>query len=208
MQPSTAWRGLAAGVLAGMLLGCRAESTNDGRGEKVTTPFGGVQIRTNEAAAENGIGVPVYPGATLVKKNEGKDQDNGSADINLSFGSMRLRVKVLSYRTDDAPEAVRSYYRKELGRFGTVITCVDDRPVGEPTRTPEGLTCDKGKDDHVAANTHGETGAYELKAGSEQHQHTVSIEKDGSGSKFALVLVDLPKSFTLGDEDDGKRQTQ
>ena len=206
MTRRLAWLGVAA-VCAGVLIGCRAETSQDGTGEKVkvATPFGGLQIRTNESAAENGIGVPVYPGATLVTKREEKD-NNGAADINLSFGSMRLRVKVLSYRSTDPPDAVRSFYRKELGRFGTVIACVNDRPVGQPIRTPEGLTCDKGKDDHGTGNVQG-YGSYELKAGSEQHQHTVAIESDGAGTKFALVMVDLPKRFTLGD-DEGDKQSQ
>ncbi len=203
---------LALAILAaGLLNGCRAETSKDAAGERVrvATPFGGLQLKTNESAAESGIGLPLYPGATLVKKQKGNgkenDNDNGAADINLSFGSMSLRVKVLSYETADAPSDVQRFYRKELGRFGTVIACMDDRPYGQPTRTPEGLTCDK---DSKGSETSAAEGAIELKAGSEQHQHTVSIEKQGSGTKFALVLVDLPKRFVLGGDNEKDRQTQ
>ncbi len=208
MTRSLGWLGVA-GISAGLLVGCRTETTQDGNGEKVkvATPFGGLQVRTNEAAAESGMGVPVYPGATLITKENDKDKNNGAADINLSFGSMRLRVKVLSYRTTDAPDSVRTFYHKELGRFGTVIACQNDHAVGQPTRTPEGLTCDKGKNDHAPEDVAG-SGAYELKAGSEEHQHTVAIQSDDRGTKFALVMVDLPKHFTLGDSDDEKRPSQ
>ncbi len=75
MRRGATWLGVAGGC-TGMLLGCRGESTSDGHGEKVTTPCGGVQIRTNQAAAESGIGMPVYPGATLVTKDK-DDKDNG-----------------------------------------------------------------------------------------------------------------------------------
>ena len=202
-------RRLALATLGlGLLSGCRAESSKDGSGDRirVATPFGGLQLKTNESATESGIGLPIYPGATLVtRQNGGKDSDNGAADIHLSFGSMNLRVKVLSYQSTDAPADVQRFYRKELGRFGTVIACMKDRPYGEPTRTPEGLTCDK---DSKGSETSASDGALELKAGSEQHQHTVSIEKQGNGTKFALVLVDLPKRFVLGDESDSKNETQ
>ena len=63
---------------------------------KVATPFGGVKVKTNDEGGVEGIGLPVYPGAELVKK---KDKDNGSADVNLSFGRFQLRVKAASYRT-------------------------------------------------------------------------------------------------------------
>ncbi len=192
----------------GLLAGCRAESSRNASGDRVrvATPFGGVQLRTNQSATESGIGLPLYPGATLVTKQDGgKDGNNGAADIHLSFGSMNLRVKVLSYESADAPADVQRFYRKELGRFGTVIACIHDRPYGEPTRTPEGLTCDN---DSKGSETSTSEGAIELKAGSEQHQHTVAIEKRGSGTKFALVLVDLPKRFVLGGESDSQKETQ
>ncbi len=149
MRQSAVWM-MATIVVAGMLDGCHAESTKGAGGDqvKVSTPFGGLQmkVRTDKDAAESGTGVPIYPGATLVEKGSGKD-DSGTADINLSFGSMRLRVEVLSYQTGDSADKVRGFYQKELGRFGAVIECVDEHAVGTPTRTPEGLTCDKDAND-------------------------------------------------------------
>ncbi len=150
-----------------------------------------------------------YAGAVLVKKGKGKDSNNGTADINLSFGSMRLRVEVLSYETTDAPDRVRSFYAKELSRFGTVIACVNEHAVGSPVRTPEGLTCDKDsndKSDSDASST--DSSAVELKAGSPQHQHAVSIERSDSGTKFALIRIDLPKRFAIGDEHAAGETTQ
>ncbi len=197
----------------GMLTGCHAESSKEGAGQrlKVSSPFGGLQVKvkTDEDAAESGTGVPIYPGAVLVKKGKGKDSNNGTADINLSFGSMRLRVEVLSYETTDAPDRVRTFYAKELSRFGTVIACVNEHAVGSPVRTPEGLTCDKDsndKSDSDASST--DSSAVELKAGSPQHQHAVSIERSDSGTKFALIRIDLPKRFAIGDEHAAGETTQ
>lgn len=204
---------MMATIATGAVAGCRTESSTNGTGDhvKVSTPFGGLQVRvkTDEGAAETGTGVPVYPGASLVKKGAGKDKDNGTADINLSFGSMRLRVEVLSYETPDSPAVVRAFYAKELGRFGTVIACVDEHAVGSPTRTPEGLTCDKDGDEKSdGGKSAANSGSVELKAGSPQHQHAVSIEKDGSATKFALIRIDLPKRFTIGDDHSAGETTQ
>src|SRR2546430_4218021 len=132
---------LATAVLAtAAISGCRVDTHKDGNSENVSvaTPFGGVKVKTNDAAGIEGIGLPVYPGAELVKK---KDKDNGSADVNLSFGRFQLRVKAASYRTPDTPEQVNSFYRDAMKRYGTVIQCNHDQPVGTPTRTEEGLTC-------------------------------------------------------------------
>ena len=167
-----------------------------------------MKVKTNQNAAESGTGLPIYPGATLVPKGNGKDDNNESADINLSFGSMRLRVEVLSYQTGDSTDKVRGFYQKELGRFGAVIACVDEHAVGVPTRTPEGLTCDKDSNDKIKVSASGtDASSVELKAGSPQHQHAVSIEKDGNGTKFALIRIDLPKRFVIGDDHEGGGET-
>jgi hypothetical protein len=71
-------------------------------------------------------------------------------------------------------------------------------------RTMEGLTCDNEKGNHVSVDDD-LLGKMELKAGSKQHQHIVAIDRDGNGTKFGLVALDLPGHLTVGD--DGK-QTQ
>ncbi len=191
----------AATVFAVALLGgCRIESDKKGDNDnvKIATPFGGLQVKTNDAVVLGGIGLPEYPGATLVKK----DKDNGAADVNLSFGSFQLRVKAVSYRTPDSPDKVITFYRNALGRFGNVIECANDRPVGPLTHTTEGLTCDNEKDNHVTVNQDF-SGKTELKAGSKQHQHIVAVDAEGSGTKFGLVMLDLPGH--LSDNDDNKQ---
>jgi hypothetical protein len=187
-----------------MVNGCRVDTNKQGDNDnvKVATPFGGVQVKTNNAMNVEGIGLSVYPGAELVKK---KDRDNGSADVNLSFGRFQLRVKAANYRTPDSPEKVSAFYKDALKRYGTVIECNHDQPVGTPTQTDEGLTCSDGDKKHasVAANESGKT---ELKAGSKQHQHIVAIEPEGAGTKFGLVALDLPGNLSVGEGNTDQRQ--
>jgi hypothetical protein len=184
--------------------GCRVDTNRQGDNQnvKVATPFGGVQVKTNGAMNVEGIGLPVYPGAELVKK---KDKDNGSADVNLSFGKFQLRVKAANYRTSDDPEKVSAFYKDAMKRYGSVIECNHDQPVGTPTQTDEGLTCSDGDKRHqsVEVNASGKT---ELKTGSKQHQHIVAIEPEGSGTKFGLVALDLPGNLSIGDGDTNQRQ--
>jgi hypothetical protein len=182
-----------------MMTGCRIDSRKNGDNDnvKIATPFGGMQVKTNDAAVQEGMGLPIYPGAERVKKN---DKDSGSADVNLSFGGFQLRVKAASYRSTDSPEKLAAFYRQALGRYGDVIQCSNNRPVGTLTRTSEGLTCDNNKDNHVTVNED-LSGKTELKAGSKQHQHIVSIDPEGSGTKFGLVALDLPGHLSAGDAD-------
>ncbi len=186
-----------------LMSGCRIESDKHGDNDnvKIATPFGGMTVKTNDSAVVEGLGLPVYPGAQLVKK----DKNNGAADVNMSFGSFQLRVKAASYRTQDSQDEVRAFYRKALGRYGDVIECKNSASVGTPTRTAEGLTCDNEKDSHISMNDD-MSGKLELKAGSKQHQHIVAIDPDGNGTKFGLVALDLPGHIPFGSDEDKQSQ--
>jgi hypothetical protein len=190
----------ATAMVATVLMsGCRVESSkqNGNDNVRIATPFGGMQVKTDDTSVLEGMGLPAYPGATLVKK----DHDHGAADVNMNFGSFHLRVKAASYHTSDTSDKVEAFYRKALGAYGDIIECSNDKSVGEPTRTAEGLTCDNdhkhvGIDDDISRKL-------ELKAGSKQHQHIVAIDPDGVGTKIGLVVLDLP-----GHSSDDKQSEQ
>jgi hypothetical protein len=188
---------LSAAMLAMLLAGCRVEENKNGDSKDVdiSTPFGGMHVKTNDAAAPASIGLPVYPGAQPVKED---DDNNHSADVDMSFGGYQLRVKVAKDHTDDAPDKVEAFYRNAMKRFGDVIACRDDHFVGAPARTQEGLTCESGHNGHVTVDDHAGNNKLELKTGSKQHQHIVEIEPDGSGTRIELVALDLPA--TNGDD--------
>jgi hypothetical protein len=187
--------------------GCRVETHNNGKNEdvKMATPFGNMQVKTDDKVVASGLGLPLYPGAIPVKKDDG-GKDSGAADVNMSFGSFQMRIKALSFHSDDAPEKVLAFYRPVLSKYGDVIQCDNDRAVGTPTQTSQGLTCDNKKSNHISVSDHN-SGKHELKAGSEQHQHIVSVDRDGSGTKLGLVALDLPGHLSFGDDkDDSDKQ--
>jgi hypothetical protein len=192
------WAFLGAAALATLLAGCRVEKTENGDSKNVdiSTPFGGMHVKTNGADALASIGLPAYPGAQPI--NDTGD-DNRSADVDMSFGGYQLRVKVAKYRSNDAPDKVEAFYRNGMKQFGDVIACRDDHYVGTPARTSEGLTCEGEKNSHIHVDDHAGNNKLELKTGSKQHQHIVEIEPDSGGTKIGLVALDLPN--VNGDDD-------
>ena len=162
--------------------------SNDNKDVKIETPFGNMKVKTNDAVVISGIGLPVYPGSTLVKH----DKDNDAVDLDLSFRDFHVRAKGASYRTPDSPEKVEAYYRKQLAQYGDVIECRGKLAVGTPSKTSEGLGCDdNGKFSVSGATSHPDI---ELKTGSKMHQHIVAMEKSSEGTKFGIVAIDLPNT--------------
>ena len=198
----------ALSLFAGLALvagiaGCRIHVDKDANGNEkhvqVDTPFGGVHVNTDQITAAD-LGLPVYPGAEIAN-----DQHDKSADVNMGFGEWQLRVRAVKYSTTDSTEKVTDFYKKALGRFGDVIICQGNAPVGTPTTTSEGLTCaDDGKNANVKIEDKGfgSKGGLQLKAGSKRHQHIVGFEDTKSGrTRFALVALDLPSGMNSAKSD-------
>jgi hypothetical protein len=184
--------------------GCRVHVDKDSNGKEknvqVDTPLGGVHVNTDQTSASD-LGLPLYPGASQIKDNE----NHKSADIHMGFGEWQLRIKAVSYGTSDDREKVTAFYKKALARFGDVITCQGNSPVGTPTATREGLTCDdNSKNSKVNIDSKDfKQNDFQLKAGSKRHQHIVGFEDSkGDQTKFALVAIDLPGNLGKDDDDD------
>jgi hypothetical protein len=182
-----------------MTSACRIEKDkngNDGDNVKISTPFGGLKVRSNETDAA-AMGLPAYPGAHVItKKNDG---DDGSVDLHMGFGPWQLHVQVASYGTTDPQDKVVAFYRQALGKYGTVIECSSDTPIGTPTQTTEGLTCaDDVKEG--SSNWSHNSGInindlhLELKTGSRHHQHIVGFKQKEGETRFALIALDLPNT--------------
>jgi hypothetical protein len=191
-------------ALAAGMAGCRIQTEKGPNGEdkkvQIDTPFGGIHVNTDQTTAAD-LGLPVYPGATLVKG----DGEHKSADVHMGFGEWQLRVKAVSYQTPDSEDKVTAFYKKALGRYGNVITCQDNAPVGTPTMTTEGLSCaEDGKHNNVhidQGDYHFGKGGLELKAGSKHHQHIVGFESPTyNQTRFALVALDLPAEIESDSE--------
>jgi hypothetical protein len=185
------------------MTGCRVHVDKDASGQEKTvqvdTPFGGVHVNTDQTSAAD-LGLPVYPGAQAVAN----DDKHKSADVHLGFGEWELRVRAVSYASSDSKDQVIAFYKKALGRYGDVIVCQGNTPVGTPTATSEGLTCadDKNAKVQIDRGDYGSSkNGLELKAGSKRHQHIIGFEdpKDGK-TRFALVALDLPAAMEKGEE--------
>ena len=173
-----------------ILSGCtvRETSRNDNgdkatetKGAEITTPFGTLRARNEDSGEATGLAV--YPGARVL--HEKSDDHGGNVVIDTpAFG---LKVVAVKYETDDAPEKVLDFYRKELRQYGKkVLEChprhdPDDVSVGDVHGKGGELTCDK--EDDPKGNT------TELKAGTQDNQRVVGVEPRGKGTKFALVYV-------------------
>ena len=204
------WSGVAA-LGAGLtfslgLTGCFSVKVDkDANGKEKTvqveTPFGGVHVNTDQTTASD-LGLPVYPGAQPVRD----DDKHKSADVHLGFGDWQLRIKAVSYSTSDSREKVAAFYKKALSRYGDVITCQGNSPIGTPTVTSDGLNCndnENSKNSKVQFDDSDLRQDFRLKAGSKRHQHIVGFEdpKDGK-TRIALVALDLPANM----DGDGKSE--
>ena len=179
-----------------LLAGCHVSEHKNGHNDNVDigTPFGSLQVKTNNTGGTSAIGFATYPGAVPVK-DEG-DKDSNSADINMSFGSFHLGVKAASFQTPDPQDKVLAFYRKDLtSRYGDVIECRGDHAVGSPSQTSQGLTCDTTKHNHMNTRAMSDDDL-ELRSGSEQHQHIVGVEDRDGGTKIGLVSLDLPSQLS------------
>jgi hypothetical protein len=156
---------------------------DNGRNSKVDieTPIGGIHV--NEDADVQDTGLPVYPGA---RQKPNTDHDSKSANVNISTGFFAVRVVAIQYQSDDPPSKVLAFYREQLKKFGAVVECHTDKDLSDlKTKTDnhhdgsQPVTCG-------ATNT---GNVVELKTGTEDNQHLVSVEPEGKGSDFALVYV-------------------
>lgn len=192
-------------LMALWAVGCKVHVEKDASGEdkkvQVDTPFGGIHVNTGQTTAAD-VGLPAYPGAQVVTH----DDDHNSADVRLGFGEWAMHVQVASYSTADDENKVADFYRKALRSYGDVIACRNGAPAGAETKTAGGLTCSEHGHPDVSVRNNGkdfnyqwEHGGYELKAGTQRHQHIVAFDKQETGkTRFALVALDLPASDSSG----------
>jgi hypothetical protein len=185
---------LALAAAAAVLLVLPACSINvkkadNGEDKKVDieTPVGGIHVRKGADVRDTGL--PVYPGAR--EKPVTKSGEEKSANVNINGPGFGLKVVAVEFLSADAPEKVVAYYRDQLKRYGSVLECHtnNDDPLGnydiherhDGKKDSNELRCDH---DNAGKNL-------ELKVGTQDNQHIVSIkpQDNGNGTDFALVYV-------------------
>ena len=171
--------------LAFLLLGCSVNVKKNGEdAEKkvdINTPIGGIHV--SKEADPHAVGLDVYPGSKLVEK--GDDGDDKSANVNISTGFFGLKVVAQEYQSDATPDKLIDYYSRELKKYGNVLQCHGSWKGSHASVNHSGDKSKQLKCDEDSGN------ATELKVGTEDNQHIVSITPEGKGSKFALVLVQI-----------------
>lgn len=184
-----ATRGLLAITIAALMLafaGCSIDvNDKDKKNEKVDikTPFANLKVDSSEKSADNGI--PVYPGAHL--RPADKDGDNHAANINIGAMGFGLKVIAAEYETNDSPDKVKAFYEDKMKHFGDVLVC-NGHSGGSDVHMSMHGSGDKDKDKKLScSDTHGD--GWEIKTGTDDNQHLVSIEPNGSGTRFGTVLV-------------------
>jgi hypothetical protein len=173
-------------IFAGVMLLLPACSVNvkkeqNGQDKQVdiNTPLGGIHVGKGVSPEE--VGLPIYPGARLKQKDD--DGEDKSANVNISGFGYGLKVVALEYESNDSPSKVVGYYKDQLKRYGSVLVCHTssvhvNTDIKKHNDGSHDLTCsgDNGVD-------------IELKVGTEENQHIVAVEPQGSGSSFSLVYV-------------------
>jgi hypothetical protein len=131
------------------------------------------------------VGLPLYPGARLKHDDESKN----TANIAVATAAFGMKLIVLNYDSEDAPSKVVDFYRDKLKKYGKVVECHTSEHGGD-------INVNEGKDDsngskQVTCEGDNTGKIVELKVGTQDHQHLVSVEpaEKGNGSTFALVYV-------------------
>jgi hypothetical protein len=158
----------------------KTSKSEDGKDKNVeiSTPFGGLKV--NNDADVRDTGLPVFPNSRVKPKEENNDN---SANVNMSFGKFGLKVVVATYETDASPDKVLDFYRGQIGKYGHVLECKGGS-VGNVHMNPS----DKG-DKELHCDKEGDSDVVELKVGTETLQHVVAVKPSGKGSEFSLVYV-------------------
>jgi len=161
---------LAAVLLAG-LCGCKVHKQGEGANKKVDieTPVGSLHVNTQVDPKDTGL--EVYPGAT--RAEDGEDRKH-AANLSIDSSVFGAKVVVIKYHSDDPPDKLLDFYRKQL------------KPYGEVSECHGSVSFDRG---NMRCHETGLRGETNLVAGVEERHHIVSVKPDGKGSNFALVYV-------------------
>jgi hypothetical protein len=171
MRPRQYAELLTLSLISMTLAGCSVEvSGRDESGNAkvdVSTPAGGVSVRTDEPAE---TGLPVYPGATPLRERGESEQ----ANVNVSAFGVGVRVAAGKFESADGNDKVLAFYRDAMRTYGSVTECEGD--------------VDFEGDRAVCRPTRGERNR-QLVVGREGDQRVVAVKARGDGSEISVVHV-------------------
>lgn len=171
---------VALAVLSACSVNVKKEPNGEDKQVDIKTPVGGIHVSKDADASDTGLAV--YPGARLKQKDSGDDK---SANVNISGFGFGIKVVALEYESDASPEKLVAFYKEQLKKYGSVLEChssshlnVDMKMKDKSKNRSHDLTCDSSNGNNI-----------ELKVGTDDNQHIVSVEPEGKGSNFSLVYV-------------------
>jgi len=175
--------GLAFG-LAGC--GVRVKESKNNSGDKdvtIQSPVGNMHVGKDVQASDTGLSI--YPGARLVEK----DDDGGSdrANVNISTSLFGLKLVVVKYASDDAPDKLIAFYMNDLKRYGHVLSC--NRSGGADVNVDIHGDKNSKHSKELSCSGDGKGETVELKVGTDSNSHIVAVTPKGKGAEFALVYV-------------------
>jgi hypothetical protein len=180
----------AAALIASPACSINVKKAENGEDKKVDieTPMGGIHVSKGADARDTGL--PVYPGAQPKDTNQSGEEK--SANVNISAGNFGLKVVAIEYLSDDPPEKVAAYYKDQLKKYGTILECHTSKRHGDAGDVDVHMGKDDDKKDSSQLSCDHDNGTtLELKVGTKQNQHIVSISPQDKtkGTDFALVFV-------------------
>jgi hypothetical protein len=153
----------------------------------IDTPVGAIHV--GEGADARDTGLPVYPGARAKEKNANSDKNSGN--VNISSSLFGLKVVAIEFLSDDPPDKLVAFYQDKLKSYGNVLECHSDKH-GDPGDVKVNIDSKDPKPHQLnCGDNKGST--IELKVGTDENQHIVSItpQDGGKGTDFALVYVQV-----------------
>jgi hypothetical protein len=191
--PGGRFRLADAGLLAILLVlpacSLNVKKSQNGEDKKVDieTPVGGIHVSKDAAVRDTGL--RGYPGAR--EKSKGSDGHDNNANVNISSGFFGVKVVAVEFLSDDPPEKVAAFYRNQLKKYGGVLECHTSNRHGDSGDVDVKIGKDGGKGDNQLSCEQSSGSTLELKVGTKDNQHIVSIspQDQGKGTDFALVFV-------------------
>lgn len=171
---------LAGAVVLFTLTACSVHEQKQADGNKkvdIKTPFAEIHVGTDTDAKDTGLSA--YPGARPKNDN---DNDKNRANVSIGGENFGLHVVAASYTSDDPPEKVIDFYRKDLKRYGNVLECTKGISENKGHEESELRCADRGEE---------KPGKLDLAVGVPERQRIVSVKPSGKGTEFALVYVQI-----------------
>ena len=163
-------------LLTGCSMNVQEEKGDKTKSVEITTPVGELKVRKDKFDMAQ-LGLAPYPGAREVESNKDNPE---RATVSIATSLFGLKVVAGSFETDDEPQKVLDFYRKELARHGKVTEC-------------HGNIDFRDDDDEVVCKPeHGkDSDEIELVAGTKHKFRVVGVHPKGKGTKFGVALVQL-----------------